>query len=748
MMESIKTTTQHLEINILKEIGAAVKRMGMYPLEHPAAIKATEKPFLTLQEIFKDTDQVTISQVDDKIIVNGISVTGELLPERLKEEFQDQDINSLTFFNTLTKEELSKFLNFFVKPLGKNTPKRSLTEFLRKNKIGSIQVNELRYELVSDDEVVVKSGVLEGADLKAEISKIIKQDPGLVRDVLLNKPLEQESFKERLGTEVNLDQLTQGIQQQVKNLTDDEILSLLSSGLESTLTESKGESKNSTLNKVANLLNRLLENREREKLLPEVKKMLSGYRVLEDKCLDFVFDEKWLKSQAVLEEVMEMVDKLGKEGVDFERFMFLLDRVIDSEEQKIRLHIVDKLLSNLNSKSSETRRLSVLALKEILSRLISGKMEVEFVYLKDRLYDKIRDQLLPAYILKDSTELVKIIFFEIIQRKEFEEAKKIISEYNSRLSHEVSCPEQTREIAKYFLKEVSDKSTLSLLTTQLKEGQPLQNTKTIEEILESLDKNKVAQELLEIFTADDRAARISSVRVLSKLGQSSITALSGLLSNVNSFSREEGTRLLLDEHWYKVRNAIYVLGNIPAPSSVEVMVKLNSDPDPRVRLEVIKALEKIGKEESVDALVTFLKDRDDQVRRNVITSLSIVGERRCLISLINHFHHNRKDNIFTLTAIGRIGGVETMRFLLKLLSEEDSGIKHLPNRQKEEIRITALNILGRIGSDGSPQLGTPNLAEEIETFIKHRKRGIRAFLAKDPLAEAADRTLKMIKSRT
>jgi hypothetical protein len=739
-MEQVKAAIHSILVRLIKEINAAVRKLGMYPTEHPARSQTIEGPFSILQEILKKTNQVTISKMGDEVVVNGLNVGSSALPKRLERDFKNQSVNSLTFTSSINKEEFAKFLNFFTRPLGEDAPSKSLPEFLKRNEIDSIKINQLRYELVSDDEVVVKSGVLEGADLKAEISKIIKQDPDLVRDVLLNKPLEQESCKEKFGTEVNLDQLTQGIQQQVRNLTDDEILSLLASGLESTLTESKGESKNSTLNK-------LLENREREKLLPEVKKMLSGYRVLEDKCLDFVFDEKWLKSQAVLEEVMEMVDKLGKEGVDFERFIFLLDRVIDSEEEKIRLHIIDKLLSNLNSKNSETRRLSVLALKEILSRLISGKMEVEFVYLKDRLYDKIIDQLLPAYILKDSSELVKSIFLEIIQRKEFEEAKKIISEYNSRLSHEVSCPEQTREIAKYFLKEVSDKSTLSLLTTQLKEGQPLQNTKTIEEILESLDKNKVAQELLEIFTADDRAARISSVRVLSKLGQSSITALSGLLSNVGAFSRKEGSQLLVDEHWYKVRNAIYVLGNIPAPSSVEVLAKLNSDPDPRVRLEVIKALEKIGKEESADALLTFLKDRDDQVRKNAISSLGILGEPRCIKSLIDHFHYNREDKILALAAIGKIGGAESIGFLLKLLSEEDSGIKHLSNRQKEEIKITALNILGRIGSDGSPQLGAPNLAKEIETFIKHRKRGIRALLAKDPLAEAADRTLKMIKSR-
>jgi HEAT repeat protein len=745
-MRQSKTEVHPILARIIKEINVAVRRLGMYPPDHPARLETVERPFSILQEAFRKTKQVTISKMGNEVVVNGINVGTNVLPRRLEREFKSQNINSLTFTDIMAKEEFVKFLNFFTRPLGERGPSENLSEFLKINRIDSIKINQLRYELVSEDEAVVKTEVLEGADLKVQISKIIKENPDLIKDILLNKPVQQETFTEKFGSGMTVDQLTQEINQQVKNLTDDEVLSLLASGLEFTLKKHEGEDKESVVNEVANLVNKLLEERERKKLLPEVKKILSGYRILEEKYFDLIFEEKWLKSQAVLDEVVGLMDKLGKEELDFERFVFVVHRAIDSEEEKIRLYVIDKLLANLNSKNSETRRLSVLALKEILSRLISGKMEVEFVYLRDRLYEKIKDQPLSAYILKDSTELVKIIFSEMMQRQEFEEAKKIISEYNAKMSKEVSYPQEVRVIAKGFLREISGESTISLLTNQLREDRAVQNTRVIEEILESLDKDKVAEKLIEIFTVDDRATRISSLRILSKLGQSSVVALAGLLSHINVFSREEGTQFLTDEHWYKVRNAIYVLGNIPDVSSVEVLSKLNSDPDPRVRLEVIKALEKIGKEESVEVLLTFLKDRDDQVRKSAITSLSTHGNKRCLKSLIDHFRCNRKDKILTLTAIGKIGGAEATEFLLKILSKEDSGVRHLSIRQREEIIITALDVLGKISSASSARVETADLASEIEKLIKERKKGIKGFFLKDPVAETAERVLKMMKN--
>ena len=85
LLEQVKTTIQYLGINIPKEIGVAVKRLGIYPSERPAAIKATENPLFTLQETFKNMNQVTISKVGGKIILNGKSVEGDRVRGREKQ---------------------------------------------------------------------------------------------------------------------------------------------------------------------------------------------------------------------------------------------------------------------------------------------------------------------------------------------------------------------------------------------------------------------------------------------------------------------------------------------------------------------------------------------------------------------------------------------------------------------------------------------------------------------------------------
>lgn len=724
---------------MLKQMNGAIRGQEMYPHGHPATFQATEKLFLALQEIFESTDQLTITRVEGKIVINGKNLEREDFPNRWLEKFDNQNLSSLTISKSLTKDELNRFLSCFAKPTGESAPTTNLLDYIKRNDIQSIKVDQLRYELVNHDEVVVKSEVVEGADLKAQISKIMKENPELLRDVVLHKSVVKERYANLFSAETDPTEVTQQIGEQVKSLSDDEVLSFLTSSLNRNLKKSESQDRASALNEVVELAKTLLQERRKTKLLPQVKRILAESGMIEKEQLDFLFEDKWFRSQEVLDELVRTVETLGTEQADFENFMFFWQRVISSEDSQIRRYAIDKVLSRLDSENYKVRRQVVSALEAALDRFVKEKMEPEFSHIREKLYAKVKDHSMPGGVLSDYGQPVKMIFSEMIQRGDLTEARKILHEYTARLHPDKAYPEDVRKIAQEFIRQVSDEATLVVLTSRLKEGVPFETLKLAEWILGALDGEKVAQRLLDIFTSDDRAARVSALRVLSRLGRGSISAFRSLLSNPRMFTRKEGSTFLLDEKWHKLRNIIYVLGNIPNDQSVEILSGLSKDSDKRIRLEVIKSLEKIGSGQSVDALVSLLDDGEDEVRRGAIGSMTALADRRCLEPLKRHFRHNHKDWKLTIDAVSKVGGEASTEFFLHVL-RKDEGIEDLASREKDEIKMAVLNILGKMRS--------PQLADEIKKFVEQRGKGLMKLVVKDKVTEAANRAIGLIQSKT
>ena len=528
------------------------------------------------------------------------------------------------------------------------------------------------------------------------------------------------------------------MEEHVRSLSDNDLVGLVASNLEEHLKSSASEASPSELNEVVDLVHKLLEDREKKKLLPEVKKLLSERGAVEKEHLNLIFEEKWLRSQQVMDELEKMMENLGAEEVDTERFMFLWHRVMSSGETEIIRYALDKALPKIRYQDRKIRDLVVSALEKALQCLVSQNMDQEFSYLGGRLCEMIKDRLLPAEVFRDCSRLLKMVFPETIRRRRFVEAQSILLEYNARLNPEVVCSDDTEKVARDFLRQVTDESTLDLLTSQMKEGVPHQSIQMTEEILESLDGGRVAEKLLEIFTTNDRAARMSALRVLSRLGKSSIAAFRTLLSDPGIFLRTEGSSLLKDEQWHKVRNVIYVLGNIPDPKGIELLSKLSHDSDVRVRLEVVKALEKMGVGECVEALAGMLKDQDKEVRKRVISALSAMGDESSIEPLVEHLRRTPQDARSGVAAIVKIRGAESTGFLLKLL--RDQGIEHLASKQKDEIKMAVFEV--------SRQINSTDLADEIEKFVEQRGKGLKSLLVKDKVLESANRAVEAIRKRS
>ncbi len=720
----------------LKEINGAIRRLEMYPSGHPAAVRAVERSYSALREIFRSDPQLVISRVDRKIVVNQKPIGDMELLKRLLAEFEHQNIGSITITGDLTQEELSTFLSFLVRPPDRGGQAASLAKLIEKSKLGSVKVDQLRYELVTEDEVVVKSEAAEGADLKAQLSGVIRENPDLIRDVISAEPGEKGTGGEPVAG-LRTRSAKEGSGRPTEELSDDDILRLLASSLEHRLKEVKDGSL--ALNEVVQLANSLLRERKKTKLLPRIKKMLKDRALADEDQLDLLFDDKWLKSQELLDELLAMIEKLGSEEPDVERLNFLWRRVASSDHSDIKSFVLDKLLSKLDSEDDHTRSLVAAALETASDSLIENKEHSTLECLRERLCQKVKDQPGASAVLRDCCGSLRKILLETIRQGKFGEAHQQLLQLRTDLNEAASASPDVKQAVEDFVRAVSDDAALDILISSLGKGLDPKDVKIVERILESLDGDKVAHKLLDTFTARERTVRMSALRVMSRLGKSSVAAFSALLSDPAVLARKRQDGPLMKEIWYKMRNVIYVLGNIPDEGSLQLLSKLSRDPDRKVRLEVTGALEKIAKPQSVEALVALLDDPDDEIRTRVIASLATLGDRSCLERLKQHIRHNHKDATAAVAAVGKIGGEESTDFLLNLLWETSPATSALPSKQKDEIRVAALNALAKIGS--------ARLTSEIERFVTHRRGGLRGLLVRDKVMEAADRALKTIKSK-
>lgn len=80
---------------------------------------------------------------------------------------------------------------------------------------------------------------------------------------------------------------------------------------------------------------------------------------------------------------------------------------------------------------------------------------------------------------------------------------------------------------------------------------------------------------------------------------------------------------VFDSRWYVIRNAILILGEIGKLEGLAYFKKPSEHSDPRVRWEVVAAVEKIDSPKGLEYLLSMLYDPEDHIRRKVIDLVTI-----------------------------------------------------------------------------------------------------------------------------
>jgi HEAT repeat protein len=164
--------------------------------------------------------------------------------------------------------------------------------------------------------------------------------------------------------------------------------------------------------------------------------------------------------------------------------------------------------------------------------------------------------------------------------------------------------------------------------------------------------------------------------------------------------------------------------------------KLIFDPDLRVRTEVWNTLEKLG-EISFPIQMQFLMDPDKGLRRKAANLLMLQTEKDYVPDLIEIFEKEQADKPLLLSVIGKVGGREAKEFLEDVALGQNKSILSLSKKQKEELKLSALEFLQKIGDEKTKG--------KLEEFLKEGRKGFKSLLGKDKIQKTVEQVLNHLK---
>ncbi len=234
----------------------------------------------------------------------------------------------------------------------------------------------------------------------------------------------------------------------------------------------------------------------------------------------------------------------------------------------------------------------------------------------------------------------------------------------------------------------------------------------------------------------ERGVRITLIRILSSFGEKTINAFKLVLSDRSLTARAANNPELSTENWFKLRNVLFVLGNIPHPDSVALVLRFIQDSDERVVMESLVALEKLGGTEGARGISRLLQHPIREISIKALHALGQIGSAAEYPYVEDYFLRNVTDRQAILPVLIKLDKQRSLTFLAQILLGESQSYHKLfskPDEELNELIVKTFIMLRSVIFD-----------DILRKYVKQSTRSLFGQLRKAESVKLAERYLKTV----
>ncbi len=695
--------------NILKQMASALKTLRIYPAQNPIPAQAIKKFYQALEQFLEGEGGLRIKVTKECFICHNLTIepTGNELISSLLQELYTRGLSQITFFSSLTEEELTNFLSLLNLEPQTIRAKGGLSSLLWEKEIVNIIVQEVSPKIfppaqLSEVEALEKEFphqnllelMLEKISLSPEETKIIlnflSQADNLTE--IIKEALEKGDLETIYQSIIKIAQV---FRQELPDIASHYFRNLIEAIL--SLDE---KTRNELFSK------KLLPHLEEDELaplfsqlsVPELVNILST--AIKDKEIPIQKIPKLIEKLNLSEEAnKETLILLGKRVAGIVPLLRTFENSIKEREEKQSLEgltLEEKPLEDIETTLAiETTLEFTEEEKEKLQELIKSGNELETAL-------PVINTLIDMLSLEDKFENFSQILTSLenlmpslISAGEFNLSVKIVNAFRDQYLSKSNFPPKFRERLNQSVRKAAspDKINQILSSLQYLEKESEEFKRAYSYLL-LLDRSWVVTSLLELLAQEKQISmRKLILNLLVDLGQHEIPILG---NKVN------------DPRWYLVRNVVTVLGLISREEALPYLAKVISHPDSRVRHEVIKALGAIGGKKAYELMASVLEGKDAEDSSIVIKIAAktknpqMVPHLAKIIEERDFFGKKIDLKKMAVDALSQVATPEVIPVLEKCLQKKS----FLFRARNKEIKKRAIEAL--------KQIGTPQALEVLQ----------------------------------